>query len=124
MPARWHSALGARSTPRSQQRHEHPGAAHAPCLYAVAMREAIATQHGLTQHERYDLRACEGCGQPYLLATVWQPLSEPGALACPRCGAEAVSWDGAHGYLAYWQRDRRLGGGHTGHLPGGHAPAR
>ena len=43
---------------------------------------------------------------------------------CPSCGAEAVSWEGAHGYLAYWQRDRRLGGGHAGHLPGSHAPAR
>jgi uncharacterized Zn-finger protein len=63
------------------------------------------TQHGLTPSERLELRACEGCGKPYLLTSVWLPLSEQGAIACPRCGAEAVAWDGARGYLAYWHRE-------------------
>jgi hypothetical protein len=69
------------------------------------LKQAIATQYGLANPDRLDLRACEDCGKPYLIASVWQPLSEDGEICCPRCGAEAVSWDGARGYVAYWQRD-------------------
>lgn len=89
--------------------HEHqagaPGASRRPSLYEVVLRQAIVTQHGLTLSDRLELRACEGCGKPYLLTSVWLPHSEEGAIACPRCGAEAVEWDGARGYMAYWQRE-------------------
>ena len=89
--------------------HEHPpraqGTSRGPCLYEVVLRQAIVTQHGLTRSDRLELRACEGCGKPYLLTSVWQPHSEEGAIACPRCGTEAVEWDGARGYVAYWQRE-------------------
>ena len=69
------------------------------------LRQAIATQHGLSPSDRLELRACEGCGKPFLLISVWLPLREEGAIGCPRCGAEAISWDGARGYVAYWQRE-------------------
>ena len=102
MPGRWSEAHGG----QHERRHEHArGASHGPCLYEVVLRQAIVTQHGLTPSGRLELRACEGCGKPYLLTSVWLPLSDEGAIACPRCGAEAVAWDGARGYVAYWQRE-------------------
>lgn len=110
MPSSWPPAHGAQQTPRHQHRHgdSAAGAGRAPCLYEFVLREAIAAQHRLTQPERFDLRACDGCGKPYLLASIWQPLSDQGEVVCPRCGAEAVAWDGARGYVAYWQRDQAL----------------
>jgi len=114
MSGSWPPARGAQYPSRHQHQHGRQGAARTPCLYEMAMREAIAIQHRLSQPERYDLRACEDCGQPYLLASIWQPISESGVLACPRCGAEAVSWDGAHGYLAYWHRGQALSTGRAG----------
>ena len=105
MPGRWIEAYGG----QHGRRHEHTphthGATRGPCLYEVVLRQAIATQHGLTPSDRLELRACEGCGKPYLLTSIWLPHSEDGAIACPRCGAEAVEWDGARGYVAYWQRE-------------------
>ena len=105
MPGRWSEAYGG----QHGRRHEHTphthGATRGPCLYEVVLRQAIATQHGLTPSDRLELRACEGCGKPYLLTGIWLPHSEDGAIACPRCGAEAVEWDGARGYVAYWQRE-------------------
>jgi hypothetical protein len=98
MPGRW-SETHAR-----HHVHSH-GSLRGPCLYEVVLRQAIATQYGLPAPERLDLRTCEGCGKAYLLATVWQPHSEEGEIACPRCGDRAVSWDGARGYLAYWHRE-------------------
>jgi hypothetical protein len=74
------------------------------CLYEMALREAIARQHGLGSADALDLRACEGCGKPFLLQNVWQPFAEEGELACPRCGALAVSWTGTRAYVAYWHR--------------------
>ena len=71
----------------------------------LVLRQAIATQHRLTPSDRLELRACEGCGKPYLLTSIWLPHSEEGAITCPRCGAEAVEWDGARSYVAYWQRE-------------------
>src|SRR5262245_5405504 len=68
------------------------------CLYETALRQAIATQHKLGDVGRADLRACDGCGAPYLLQEVWQPLSEEGELACPRCGAIVAAWDGSRGF--------------------------
>jgi hypothetical protein len=55
--------------------------------------------------DRQELRACEGCSKPYLLTSLWQPHADEGAIACPRCGTEAVTWDGARGYVAYWHRE-------------------
>jgi uncharacterized Zn-finger protein len=78
---------------------------HGPTLYQTVLRQAIASQHQLTPSDRQELRACEGCGKPYLLTSLWQPISDEGSIACPRCGTEAVSWDGARGYVAYWQRE-------------------
>lgn len=105
MPGRWSEAHGG----RYGRHHEHQSHAHAasrgPCLYEVVLRQAIVTQHGLTLSDRLELRACEGCGKPYLLTSVWLPHSEEGAIACPRCGAEAVEWAGSRGYVAYWQRE-------------------
>lgn len=74
------------------------------CLYETAMREAIATQHGIPNDGRSELAACTDCGAPYLLLEVWQPLSEDGELACPRCGAIVAAWDGPRAYVAYWLR--------------------
>src|SRR5262245_42275393 len=79
-----------------------------PCLFEIVLRQSIATQHALACTDRLKLRTCEGCGKPYLLATVWLPHTEEGSIACPRCGAEAVAWDGARGFMAYWQRDADL----------------
>ena len=94
----------------TQQRpHDHqPDGARPGCLYETAVREAIATQHALADGERLDLRACEGCGKPFLLKSVWQPFAEEGELACPRCGVLAASWDGPRAYVAYWQREHQL----------------
>lgn len=76
------------------------------CLYETALRQAVAAQHGLNgAAELMELRACEGCGKPFLLQSVWQPFSEEGELACPRCGALAASWDGTRAYVAYWHRE-------------------
>ena len=73
------------------------------CLYETALREAIARQHGLRHAERAELRACAGCGKPFLLESVRLPYPEPGELACPRCGSIVASWDAtANGFLAYW----------------------
>jgi len=110
MSSSWRPARGVSQTPRHQHRHGGQGAAHVPCFYAVLLREAIAAQHHLSQPERFELHACEGCGKPYLLASVWQPISDEGVLACPHCGAEAISWDGARGYVAYWHREQTLRG--------------
>ena len=41
------------------------------------------------------------------VTSVWLPLSESGEIACPDCGACAVTWDGAGAYVAYWQREAR-----------------
>jgi DNA-directed RNA polymerase subunit RPC12/RpoP len=71
----------------------------------VVLRQAILTQYDLLPSDRHELHACAGCGKPYLLTSVWLPLSDDGTIACPRCGAEAISWDGARGYLVYWQRE-------------------
>lgn len=79
-----------------------------PSLYEHVLRQAIASQHGLIPSSRLELRACEGCGKAYLLTGVWLPVSDEGSIACPRCGTEAVSWDGAHAYVAYWQRQGEL----------------
>jgi hypothetical protein len=76
------------------------------CLYEMALREAIARQHGLGGADLLDLRACDGCGKPFLLQSVWQPFAEEGELACPRCGVLAASWNGTRAYVAYWHRDR------------------
>jgi hypothetical protein len=101
-PSPWHVSHAVRH-------HAHPlavsGQSRGPCLYEIVLREAIATQHGLTTLERHELQACEDCGKPYLLTSVWQPFSDEGAICCPRCGAEVVSWDGARTYVAYWKRD-------------------
>jgi hypothetical protein len=102
MPGRWTAIPGR----QHERRHDHPpGASRGPCLYEVVLRQAIATQHGLTPSDRLELRACADCGKAYLLTSVWLPLSEQGAIACPRCGAEAVEWDGARGYVVYWHRE-------------------
>lgn len=96
-------------------RHEHPsGIAHGRCLYEAVLRQAIATQHGQTDADRLELRACLDCGKPYLLARVWQPLADEGEIACPRCGAQAVAWAGARGYIAYWHREGALPERHAG----------
>ena len=120
MPARWpgrssasHRGDSARYHARQfEQREQLPAsirAAHGgPSLYEIVLRQAIATQHGLTPSDRLELRACEGCGKPYLLTSVWLPVSDEGAITCPRCGTEAVSWDGTRGYVAYWQRQGEL----------------
>lgn len=106
MPGRWSEAhSGHHGRHHDHTLHPHGGTSRGPCLYEVVLRQAIATQHGLTPSDRLELRACEGCGKPYLLTSVWLPHSEDGAIACPRCGAEAVEWDGARGYIAYWQRE-------------------
>jgi uncharacterized Zn-finger protein len=99
--------MSARSPGRSSARSAGRGNGfprRAFSVYQTAMRQAIASQHGLAQSDRLELCACEGCGTPYLLTSLWQPISEEGAIACPRCGTEAVSWNGARGYVAYWQR--------------------
>jgi hypothetical protein len=88
-------------------RHSCPGTRRA-CLYELALGQAIATQHGLGDAGRSDLGACDDCGAPYLLREVWQPHSEEGELACPRCGAIVATWEGARGYVAYWYRDVRI----------------
>ena len=105
MSARWpgrlnesHRGYAAR---HRAQIAERPGST----LYQRVLRQAIASQHHLTPSDRQELHACEGCGKPYLLTSVWQPHSDEGSIACPRCGTEAVSWDGARGYVAYWQRE-------------------
>jgi hypothetical protein len=84
--------------------HRHPVGSRG-CLYETALREAIATQYGLGGADLLELRACEGCGKPYLLQSVWQPFAEEGELACPRCGAPAASWNGPRASVAYWHRD-------------------
>ena len=110
MPGHWRKAH------ESPHEHDHRAAREAgetprhPGLYEIALRQSIATQHALGRADHLDLRACESCGKPYLLGSVWQPLSDEGAVACPRCGAEAVAWEGARGYVAYWQRDAALRG--------------
>lgn len=88
--------------------HRHAGG-RGDCLYETAMRQAIATQHGLSDGDRAELRACEGCGKPFLLESIWQPCAEEGELACPRCGTLAASWDGPRSYVAYWHRERGMG---------------
>jgi hypothetical protein len=115
--APWHSSHAAR---RHADALPTSGPSRGPSLYEIALREAIATQYGLTAPERHELRACEDCGKQYLLTSVWQPLSEEGAICCPRCGAEVVSWDGARGYVAYWQRD---GDGRAHRAPAGFSRA-
>lgn len=82
-----------------------PSRRSGPTLYQRVLRQAIASQHRLTPSDRQELLACEGCGKPYLLTSIWQPHSDEGSIACPRCGTEAVNWDGARGYVAYWQRE-------------------
>jgi DNA-directed RNA polymerase subunit RPC12/RpoP len=122
MSGSWSPARGVPQTLRHQYGRGGQQAAHAPCLYAVVLREAIAAQHRLTQSGRFDLHACDGCGKPYLLASIWQPISEQGVLACPRCGAEAIAWDGARGYVAYWHRDQTLRGRPSSGAGAGPAP--
>jgi len=97
--------------PHERSGHLHaplPGASRRQCLYAIVVRQAIATQHGLTSPERLELHACGDCGKAYLLTSIWLPLSESGEIACPRRGACALAWEGSRGYLAYWQREERL----------------
>ena len=74
-------------------------------LYQTVLRHAIASQHRLTPSERQELHACDGCSKPYLLTSLWQAHAEDGAIACPRCGTEVVTWSGARGYVAYWHRE-------------------
>jgi uncharacterized Zn-finger protein len=88
--------------------HRH-GEGERRCLYETALRQAIATQHALPSGDGLTFRSCEGCGKPFLLQSVWQPFSEEGELACPRCGALAISWDGTRSYVAYWHRERVMG---------------
>jgi hypothetical protein len=76
-----------------------------PSLYQTVLRQAIASQHQVTPSDRQELHACEGCRKPYLLTSLWQPHSDEGAIACPRCGTEAVTWEGARGYVVYWHRE-------------------
>ena len=102
MPGRWSAAR--QGTHQAHLHHTH-GASSAPCLYEIVLRQAIATQYGLTLSDRLELHACVSCGKPYLLTSVWLPLSDQGDISCPRCGAEAVTWNGARGYLAYWHRE-------------------
>lgn len=71
-------------------------------MYETALRAAIATQHRISNDARAELAACEDCGAPYLRQEVWQPFSEDGEIACPRCGAIVVTWSGARTYVAYW----------------------
>lgn len=80
------------------------------CLFETALRQAIATQHRLADAGRLELGGCDECAAPYLLQEVWQPLCEAGELACPRCGAVVVSWEGAHSYVAYWYREHQTVG--------------
>jgi len=87
--------------------HRHGGGKRT-CLVETALRQAVATQHGLRDGDRLELRPCVGCGKPFLLRSVWQPLAEDGELACPRCGTLAASWRGTSGYLAYWHRERGM----------------
>ena len=108
MPGRWNDV----SAVQHDRHHDHSLAASRvasrPRLYDLVLRAAIASQHGLVSSDRLELRACEGCGKPCLLTSVWLPLSDEGVIGCPRCGAEAVEWDGARGYVAYWQREGGL----------------
>ena len=105
MPGRWNDGPVAAQERRQAHAVHQRGTSRGPCLYEVVLREAIASQHGLAPSDRLELRACDGCGKPYLLTSVWLPLSDQGAIGCPRCGAEAVEWDGARGYVAYWHRE-------------------
>lgn len=84
------------------------------CLYEAALRQAIATQHGLGGADLLDLRACARCGKPFLLRAVWQPFAEEGELACPRCGAPVAAWTGTRAHVAYWHRDGGERGKGTG----------
>jgi hypothetical protein len=93
----------------SPSRHRCVGARRW-CLYEIALRQAIATQYGLKDAGRSELETCVECGAPYLLQEVWQPLSEAGELACPRCGAIVASWDGSRSFVAYWYRDGQAHG--------------
>lgn len=108
MPSRWRPVRVAQQPPHHPQGGRPAQAGRAPTLYELVLREAIATQHRLVRPGRYDLRACDECGKPYLLATVWQRLSEEGTVSCPACGTEAIAWDGARGYMAYWHRAQIL----------------
>lgn len=117
MSARWPGRLNESRREYAARHHaqiaERPGQLSppgvsrrsGPTLYQRVLRQAIASQHHLTPSDRQELRACEGCGKPYLLTSIWQPISDEGSIACPRCGTEAVTWDGARGYVAYWQRE-------------------
>jgi hypothetical protein len=73
-----------------------------PCLYDLAIRAAIAAQHGLDGARTMSLCWCEACGEPYLLQESWQPHSEDGELACPRCGAIVEAWSSGRSFVAYW----------------------
>jgi uncharacterized Zn-finger protein len=109
--ARHHAQLAERPTPAAERPGRPPAstptapARYGPTLYQKVLRQAIASQHRLAPSDRQELRACEGCGKPYLLTSIWQPISDEGSIACPRCGTEAVNWDGARSYVAYWQRE-------------------
>ena len=75
MPSRWseaHRGYHGRQHEDSPRAH---GASRGPSLYEVVLRQAIVTQHGLIPSDRLELRACEGCGKPYLLTSVWLPHS-------------------------------------------------
>ncbi len=92
--------------------HRHtPGRGR--CLYETTLRQAIAVQYDLADADGLELRMCEGCGRAFLLRAVWQPFTEEGEIACPRCGTLAVEWDGTRGYVTYWHRELGLdlGGG-------------
>ena len=119
MPGPRHEALESSHVPGPEDSRGTGTRSRRPGLYEIALRQAIATQHALARADRLDLRECESCGKPYLLASVWQPLSDEGAVVCPRCGAEAIAWDGARGYVAYWQREaeprERAGGARRGY---------
>lgn len=77
-------------------------ASRRPCFYDLAIREAIATQHCLNGAGQLSLCWCDECGEPYLLRETWQPLTEDGELACPRCGAIVQAWSSGRLYVAYW----------------------
>src|SRR5262245_18022114 len=96
-------AEARRDNADTSSRHQC-AASRRPCLYDLAIREAIAAQHGLDAVGRLSLCWCEACGEPYLLQESWQPLSEDGELACPRCGAIVQAWTSGRSYVAYWLR--------------------
>jgi hypothetical protein len=93
-----------RARPAATAPHQCAGSGR-PCLYEAALRQAIATQHHLTDTRGTEFGECPDCGAPYLLEASWQPLSDDGELCCPRCGAIVATWVGARSYAVYWYQN-------------------